>query len=257
MSQLSAQRASGGYGVAEVVHEVDLRVEGGRCIAVLGPNGAGKSTLLRLLAGILPLTGGEILLEGRPLATWRRRQLARRLTLVPQAVAFTFPLTVEEVVNQGRAPHLGPWRPPTAADRRAVHRALREVGLEGKAQVSVHRLSGGERQRVVLARALAVESNLLLLDEPASALDLHHQVALAGALRRRLQAGVGVVLVAHDVNLALALAEEVVVLANGRVAARGRPADVLAPDLFAGVFGVEAEFLARADGSPVMVPKFS
>lgn len=255
MKLLAARDASGGYGGAPAVESVSLDAETGRCLAVLGPNGAGKSTLLRLLAGILPLSTGTIRLDGRPLHQWRRREAAKLVTLVPQSVSFTFPLSVVEVVSQGRAPHLGPWRPPAAADHAAVRRALETVGLEGKTNVSVHHLSGGEKQRVILARALAAEPRLLLLDEPAAALDLHHQAELAGAVRQRLDAGVGVVVVAHDLNLALALADEVVVLQRGRVVARGEPHAVVSPDLLQRVFNVEAEFITRTDGSTAVLPR--
>lgn len=255
MSLLLARGATGGYGEAPVVEDIHAEVEAGRCLAVLGPNGAGKSTLLRLLAGILPLSAGEILVAGRPIRGWRRRELACFVTLVPQSVAFTFPLSVGEIVGQGRAPHLGPWRPPAAVDQAAVRRALKVVGLEDKEEISVHRLSGGERQRVVLARALAVEPRLLLLDEPANALDLHHQVELARIVRLRLQAGVGVVIVAHDLNLALTLADQVLVLQRGRVVARGAPEEVVSPELLRRVFAVEGEFFSRNDGSRAVLPR--
>lgn len=254
MSLLAARGATGGYGRATVVADVHLDAEAGRCLAVLGPNGAGKSTLLRLLAGILPLSAGTVLLEDRPLHRWGRREAARVVTLVPQSVQLTFPLPVEEVVAQGRAPHLGPWRPPAAADRAAVRRALESVGLQDKASVSVQHLSGGEKQRVILARALAAEPRLLLLDEPAAALDLHHQTELANAVRQRLQAGVAVVFVAHDLNLALALADEVVVLHRGLVVARGDARTVVSKELLRQVFEVDAEFIARPDGSPAVLP---
>lgn len=255
MSLLAARGATAGYGRTPAVAGVQLDVEAGRCVAVLGPNGAGKSTLLRALAGILPLSSGTILLEGRPLHQWHRREAAQRVTLVPQSVQFTFPLAVREVVAQGRAPHLGPWRPAAAADHAAVRCALEEVGLVDKADRSVQHLSGGERQRVLLARALATEPRVLLLDEPANALDLRHQVELTNAVRRRLDAGVAVVFVAHDLNLALALADEVVVLRRGLVVAHGHPWQVVSPDLLRHTFEVEAEFLTRADGTPAVLPR--
>lgn len=254
MTLLAAREATGGYRGAFSVREISLEADAGRCLAVIGPNGAGKSTLLRVLAGILPISAGTVLLAGRPLERWRRREVARQVTLVPQSVSFAFPLPVQEVVAQGRAPHLGPWRPPTASDHAAVQRAMAAVGLEEKARVSVFHLSGGERQRVVLARALAAEPRILLLDEPASSLDLLHQKTLADAVRQRLEAGVGVVVVAHDLNLALALADEVLVLQRGRVVARGKPPAVISPELLREVFGVEAEFIPRPDGSRAVLP---
>ncbi len=257
MSLLAARAATAGYGRVPAVVDVSLDVEAGRCLAVLGPNGAGKSTLLRALAGVLPLSAGTILLDGRPLAQWRRRDAAKRVTLVPQSVQLTFPVPVKELVAQGRAPHLGPWRPAAAADHAAVRRALEAVGLAAKAEVSVQQLSGGERQRVILARALATEPRVLLLDEPAAALDLHHQAELANAVRQRLRTGVAVVFVAHDLNLALALADEVLVLQRGALVAHGNPQQVLTQDLLRRVFDVEVEFLSRADGSKAVLPRLA
>ena len=252
---LRASGLSGGYGSANVVHAVDLAVGEGECVAVLGPNGAGKSTLLRLLAGILPASAGCVELRGKPLAGWRRREVARVVGFVPQGVSFAFPVTVAEVVEQGRAPHLGPWRPPSPRDHAAVSEALARVGLGDRSAAGVQRLSGGERQLVLLARALASKPKLLLLDEPTAALDVRHQLEFAEILDQLVCEGVGAVLVAHDWNFALRLAHRLVVLDRGRVRAAGPPADVLRPDLFRTVFGVEVEFIRRDDGPPTVLPR--
>jgi iron complex transport system ATP-binding protein len=252
---LRARGLDGGYGGRTVVRGIDLEVTGGRCIALLGPNGAGKTTLVRLLAGVLPAERGVVEVLGRPLQAWRRREVAREVALVPQQVHFTFPLTVREVIEQGRAPHLGPWRPPGPDDHAAVAEAIARLDLAGLADAPVQRLSGGERQRVVLARALATRARVLLLDEPAAALDLRHQLDLAAMIARLRGDGVGVVMVVHDWNLALQLADELVVLQAGRVVAAGRPEETLRPELFAAVFGVEVEILRGRDGRPVVVPR--
>ncbi len=251
---LRAVGLRGGYGRREVVAGVGLDIVPGRCVAVLGPNGTGKSTLVRLLGGILPASGGRVELLGRPLAAWRRRHVARHVALVPQLVEFAFPLTVREVVEQGRAPHLGPWRPPSAEDDEAVHLALRRVGLEKLEGTSVQRLSGGERQLVLLARALATRPRVLLLDEPAAALDVRHQLELVAIVRSLLAEGVGALVVLHDWNLALRVADDLVVLRDGRVHARGTPAEVVSPDLFREVFQVEVEVLPGRAGVPFVVP---
>ncbi|MFH1176541.1 MAG: ABC transporter ATP-binding protein [Acidobacteriota bacterium] len=254
MRLLVGHGVRGGYAGKEVVRGVDLLLEGGRCLALVGPNGAGKSTLLRLLAGILPLQAGTVELLGRPLSSWRRRELATNLGLVPQSVALTFPLTVRELVEQGRAPHLGPWRPPGAHDNAAVMAALDRVGLRNRIGEPVQQLSGGERQRALLARALASEPRVLLLDEPATALDVGHQLALVATLRSLLADGVGVLLVLHDWNLALRIANELLVLHHGVLHAAGPPDDILHPQLFADVFGVSVELLSTSSGRPVVVP---
>jgi iron complex transport system ATP-binding protein len=252
MMLLRATGLSGGYGAREVVRGVDLAVAEGECVAVLGPNGAGKSTLLRMLAGILAPTAGQVELRGRALASWRRREVAREVGFVPQIVNFAFPVTAGEVVQQGRAPHLGAWRPPTPHDHAAVAAALARVGLSDRTSAAVQRLSGGERQLVLLARALASEPRLLLLDEPTGALDVRHQLEIAGILRELIAEGVGAVLVAHDWNFALRLAHRLVVIHEGRVWASGTPEEVLRPELFHDVFGVHADLIPRADGVPLI-----
>jgi ABC-type cobalamin/Fe3+-siderophores transport system ATPase subunit len=253
VSLLRATGLGGGYRERLVVSGVDLEIGEGRCTAVLGPNGSGKSTLLRLLAGVLPARMGQVELLGRPLASWRRREIAQRIGYVPQWVDFSFPLSVEEVVEQGRAPHLGPWRPASPRDRAAVRRALDRMGLGDRASTAVRQLSGGERQRVLLARALASEPRLLLLDEPATALDVRHQLELVDTVRGLLDEGVGTVLVVHDWNLALRLADHMLVLCDGRPVATGRPADIVTPGLFRAVFGVEVELLSRGGTGPDIV----
>ncbi len=250
---LAARAVAGGYGGTDVVRGVDLAVGEGERLAVLGPNGAGKSTLLRLLAGVLPPTGGSVELCGTPLVGWRRREAARVVAFVPQSVTFAFPLTVAEVVQQGRAPHLGAWRPAGPHDHAAVARAIARVGLAGREAAPVQRLSGGERQLVLLARALAAEPRLLLLDEPATALDVRRQLDLADILARLADEGVGVVLVVHDWNFALRIADRLAIVHDGRVAASGAPGDVLRPELFRAAFGVEIELVPRADGPPLVV----
>jgi len=247
----------GGYGGRAVVRGVDLEVTSGRCVALLGPNGAGKTTLVRLLAGVLPAERGTVELLGRPLAAWRRREVAREVALVPQQVHFAFPLTVREVIEQGRAPHLGPWRPPGPEDHAAVAEAIARLDLAGLADAPVQRLSGGERQRVVLARALATRARVLLLDEPAAALDLRHQLDLVAIVARLRGDGVGVAVVVHDWNLALELADELIVLQAGRVVAAGRPEETIRPELFTAVFGVEVEILRGRNGRPVVVPRMA
>jgi len=254
MSVLAATALSGGYGGRDIVTGVSTVASSGRCLAVLGPNGAGKSTLLRLLAGVLPASAGSVELLGKPLAAWRRREVARVVGLVPQIVSITFPLTVGELVEQGRAPHLGPWRPFTAADRAAVERALERVDLAGRAATPLHCLSGGERQRAVLARTLASEPRVLLLDEPAAALDVAHQLDLVAVLTQLLAEGVAVVLVVHDWNLALRVAHEIVVLRHGRVHAAGSPAQILAGPVLPDVFDVEVDIVHDREGTPVVVP---
>lgn len=252
---LRGRGLGGGYGDSDVLHGVDVALEPGRALALVGPNGTGKSTLVRMLAGILPARTGTVELLNRPLARWRRREIARRVALVPQLVEFAFPLSVAEVVEQGRAPHIGPWRPPAHSDHEAVERALLRVGLADRRNTSVQRLSGGERQLVLLARALATEPAVLLLDEPAAGLDVRHQLDLVDIVRGLLSDGAAVLLVLHDWNLALRIADQALVLHDGRVAACGPPATIFTNDLFRTVFGVEVDTADGPDGTPIVLAR--
>lgn len=254
MTVLTAQHLAGGYGPREVVHDTTLAVPAGSCLAILGPNGAGKSTLLRLLAGILEPRRGTVTLKGTPLARRTRREIARIIGFVPQSVSFAFPLTVEEIVLQARAPHLGPWRPPGRRDHDLAHQALMQVGLGGKEREPVTRLSGGERQRVLLARALAGQPEVLLLDEPAASLDVLHQLALLETLTRSMASGCGVVLVAHDWNLALRAAGTVLVMDSGRAVAHGDPHELPLAEILERVFQVKVAEVPGPDGCPVFLP---
>ena len=257
MTLLRAVALSGGYGREDIVHAVDFEVGAGTCVALMGPNGAGKSTLLRLLAGILPARAGLVELDGTPLPAWRRREVARTIGFVPQLVNLAFPVTVHELVEQGRAPHLGPWRPPSRRDHELVDGAIARVGLAARRDASVASLSGGERQRALLARALASEPKLLMLDEPAAALDIRHQLDLVEIVHGLARSGVGIVLVAHDWQLALRVADRLVIIHEGRIRAAGTAPEILNAPLFREVFGVDVGFLAGPDGLPVVVPRLT
>jgi iron complex transport system ATP-binding protein len=192
--------------------------------AIVGPNGAGKSTLLRVFAGLQSPEAGEVLIDGKRLADWPVRERARRIAWLGQQGRATGDLTAREIVLLGRLPHLGLVSSPSAADEAAVDRAMEEAECAAWRDRRPHQLSGGERQRVLLARALAVEAPLLLLDEPTTHLDPPHQAALARLLRRRTAAGTTVVSVLHDLSLAL-VADRVVVMDKGRVRAEGATDD--------------------------------
>jgi iron complex transport system ATP-binding protein len=179
--------------------------------------------------------------------------VARLVGFVPQSVSLSFPLSVGEMVMQGRAPHLGPWRPPGPEDHEAVEEALSELGLQPLRHRPVHTMSGGERQLVLLARALAGQPHMLLMDEPATGLDVRHQLALIDTVRRLVNRGVGAALVLHDWNLATRLADRALVLERGLIAGQGSPEEVLAPSLLARVFGVSVDKVPSQAGA-VLVP---
>ncbi|CAN5918842.1 ABC transporter ATP-binding protein [soil metagenome] len=203
----------------QAVRDVTLSLQPG-WTAIVGPNGAGKSTLLRALAGLQPVDSGAVWLAGRPLADWSDRERAQRLAWLAQQGEATGELTVREVVHLGRLPQLGLFGAATAADEAIVQQAMAETECAAWQQRRLHQLSGGERQRVLLARAIAAQAPLLLLDEPTTHLDPPHQVALVRLLQRQARAGVAVVSVLHDLPLAL-MADRLVVMQAGRVCAQG------------------------------------
>ena len=233
----------------EVLRGVDLSLGRGELLALVGTNGSGKTTLLRLMTGVLKVDAGEVSFDGRPLPDWRRVALARRVAVLPQQLDLPVGFRVAELVEMGRAPHARRLFASTEADERAVVRALADADAGDLANRFGDELSGGERQRVLVAMALAQEPDLLLLDEPTLHLDLAHQVALLGAIRRlRDQRGLTVLAVLHDLNLAAAFAPRVAVLDEGRVVADGPPGEVLSPDLVRRVFGVAVDDARTPDG---------
>ncbi|HEY2925397.1 ABC transporter ATP-binding protein [Piscinibacter sp.] len=222
-------------GGVPVLHDVALDLRPG-WTAIVGPNGAGKSTLLRALAGLQPLLTGTVWLDDRPLAQWSPRERACRVAWLAQQGETGGELTVHEVVHLGRLPHLGLFAEPGAQDEAQVQQAMADTECAAWQQRRLHELSGGERQRVLLARALAVNAPLLLLDEPATHLDPPHQVALVRLLQRRARSGTAVVSVLHDLPLALQ-ADRLVVMGAGRVRAQGARDDPALHAALIAVFG--------------------
>ncbi|PYN97480.1 MAG: heme ABC transporter ATP-binding protein [Candidatus Rokuibacteriota bacterium] len=208
--------------------DLALTVETGEILGVIGPNSAGKTTLIRLLTKVIAPLGGEILLDGTSLARWSRWELARHVAVVPQDTPAALPFTVEQLVLMGRYPH-GPHRFfETPADQAAARRAMAETSVVELARVPVRNLSGGERQRVMIARALAQEPRLLILDEPTAHLDLRYQAECVGLLRRiNRERRTTVVLVSHDLNLVAEVSDRLLLLAEGRRVSLGAAADVL------------------------------
>ena len=219
-ARLAAERVSFAFRDAVVLADVDVALGAGELVAVLGPNGSGKSTLLRVLAGLARPSTGEVRLDGRPLGALGRRAVARRLALVPQDPRVDYPFTALEVTLMGRAPHQRGLGLPSARDLAVAEDALARVDAGGLAGRLIDHLSGGERQRVFLARALAQEPDVLLLDEPTTHLDVRHQLETHALLRHLCrERGLACVTVVHDLNLAMTYCDRVVVLAGGRVAA--------------------------------------
>jgi iron complex transport system ATP-binding protein len=244
------------FGRAQVLAGVELELRPGRLVVVAGPNGAGKTTLLRVLAGTLRPDAGEVLLQGVTLANLSRKEVARRLAVVPQESHVPFPFRVREMVALGRAPFLGPFGREAPSDLALTEQALAELDLQALADRAYPSLSGGEKQRVLLARALAQSVSTWLLDEPTAHMDLGHRLHCWEWLRAWLAAAPerGCLLVTHDLVLAARFADELVLLERGRVAAHGAPADVLTPDRIASVYGVEARVGKDEDGRLMLSP---
>ena len=206
-----------------VVDDVDLDVGEGEWVAVIGPNGAGKTTLLRAVAGLVPFSG-SIVLDGRQAGELRRSEISRLLAVVPQEPSTPPWMTVGEYVLMGRTPHLGPLAREGARDREAAARALERLDLVGYETRRLGTLSGGEKQRVVVARALAQEARIVLLDEPTAALDIgHQQQALELLDLLRAESGLTLVAAMHDLTLAAQYADRMVLLDAGRIVAEGAP----------------------------------
>jgi len=224
---LEARDLTVAYAARHVLTGVDLDLSPGSIVGLLGPNGAGKSTLVRALSGVLRRFSGTIRVAGDDLGALSRREVARRIAVVPQEPRFEFPFTALEVVVMGRHPHLAGLAFESAADIALARRALERCGAAHLAGRPIDQLSSGERQRVVFARALAQQAPILLLDEPASFLDLRFQVELFDRLRELAEEGTGIVAVLHDLNLAAEYCDRIVLLQAGRVVAAGPTADVL------------------------------
>jgi len=238
-------------GGAEVLRGADLAVGGGEVVALVGPNGAGKSSLLGVLAGDLEPDRGVVLLDGRPLAEHRPRELARQRAVLLQRQGLAFGFRVEEVVRMGRAP----WyrTPAEDDDERAVTDAMGRAEVAPLALRLYPTLSGGEQARVSFARVLAQAAPVLLLDEPTAALDIRHQEVLLGIARAVAAEGAGVVVVLHDLSLAAAYADRLCVLSQGEVVADGPPRAVLTDELLSQVYEHPVR-VADVDGALVVVP---
>lgn len=228
------------YGPKRVIDDLSLTLEAGHFYGIIGPNGSGKSTLIDLLAGHLCPDRGRLQLEGRSLAYYSRKQLARRVALVPQDFRINFPYTCTEIVMMGRYPHIPRFGRPGEQDRRAVATVLKQTALDDMAHRPVDRLSGGERQRVVFARCLAQSTPVLLLDEATASLDMHHAIGLLNLAAERVSQGALVVAVMQDINLAAMYCDRLVCLRHGGIFASGALEEILTAEMLQAVFQVEA-----------------
>lgn len=224
--------------------------------AIIGPNGAGKSTLLKIAAGLLKPTVGGVFLHKNAIFSLKRREIARKLGYLPQECPALFDYTVAQLAALGRHAHGGTLDLPHAGDRAAVERALATVGLENMKNRPISQLSGGERRRAWLAAALAQEPGILLLDEPTQALDLHQTSVMMSVLAEKAAAGLRVVAVLHDLNLAALFCNRLILLQNGKIVADGAPADILTRDSLVPVYGDKLDIFWRETSEiPIILAK--
>ncbi|GAA0480255.1 ABC transporter [Actinoplanes capillaceus] len=256
MTRLRAQGLTLGYDDRAVVSGLDVDILDGRVTAIVGANACGKSTLLRGLARLLRPRAGAVHLDGTPMSGMSTVEVAKVLGLLPQSPVAPDGVTVADLVSRGRYPHQGWFRRWTGDDHDAVARALDATGTADLANRPLHQLSGGQRQRVWVAMALAQDTDLLLLDEPTTFLDINHQVELLrllGTLNR--ESGKTIVAVLHDLNLASRFCDHIIAMADGRIVAEGAPAEVITAELVAKVFGLACVIVTDpVAGTPIVVP---
>lgn len=252
--ELIVQDLGVSLGTRPVLHGIDARFRPGRLTAILGPNGSGKSTLVRTLAGLLDADAGQVRLGNRLIGRIAARERARRIGYLPQDPVVHWNLSVRELVALGRHPHRAPFAGPSQDDAMAIAAAMAATETARFADRGVHSLSGGERARALLARVLAGEPDWLLADEPLASLDPVHQLALLDQLRGLAAAGMGVVIVLHDLLQAARAADDVLLLKDGRVVAHGPAREALAHQPLREAFGVEVMMVADEAGRLLPVP---
>jgi iron complex transport system ATP-binding protein len=246
------------YGGEKVLNDVSFHVDAGERVAVIGPNGAGKSTLLKLIAHALDGAVGDILVFGKNISVYRRRDLSARVAYAPQEIEGVFPFTVKEFVMMGRYPHLSPFSSITKRDRDAAHEAMSLAGVQEFAGRALDSLSGGERRRVILCAALCQEADVLLLDEPGAFLDPKAQDDTRAIVSRvSRERGSAVIFVTHDVNIAAMDSQRTLALRGGETVFNGASAELMDSAVLRRVYGKDFSFAERHDtGGPVVVPTF-
>lgn len=255
-ARLEARDLSLGYDGTPVVERLSLAVPDGRVTTVIGPNGCGKSTLLRGMARLLRPLGGAVTLDGEPLARLSTRRIAQRLAVLPQTPTAPEGLTVADLVSRGRHPRQRWYQQFSHTDEHAVQRALEATGVAELADVPVDELSGGQRQRAWISMTLVQDTDIVLLDEPTTYLDLAHQVEIL-ELVHRLHRDLGrtVVMVLHDISLAARFSDHMVAMDAGRIVAQGPPEEIVTAELLAEVFGLQAQIVPEpVTGRPHVIP---
>jgi len=237
--KLEAKQLDFGYPGHRVGSGVSLALEAGEVLCLLGPNGSGKTTLFKTLLGLLPAQGGEVAMDGVDLKARARDEVARLVSYVPQAHAAFFPFTVREVVLMGRTAHLGMFSSPSRSDREIAQAAIERMKLGALADSIYTRISGGERQLTLVARALAQDARIVVMDEPTANLDFGNQVRVLEHIRSLARSGIGVLLSTHDPDQAFLCASRVAMLHEGRLARLGAPDEVITSESLKQIYGVD------------------
>lgn len=253
---LSIEGISVRYGGPDILHALDLNVPAGKTTVIVGANACGKSTLLRAMSRLVTPHHGQVLLDGKAIHRMASRELARTLGLLPQSPLAPEGITVADLVGRGRTPHQGMFSRWTREDDKAVEHALEVTGTTALAERAIDELSGGQRQRVWIAMALAQQTDILLLDEPITFLDIRHQIEVLDLLAELNHVqGTMVVMVLHDLNLAARYADNLVAMVDGRIHAAGSVEQVLTRDTIRAVFGVDSRIVSDPiSGRPLMLP---
>ncbi len=252
--KLEIKGISFSYGSHPALRDVSFKVEKGEVVSLVGPNGSGKTTLLKCINKILKPKGGVIFLKGDDIKRMDLGRLARFIGYVPQGASYAFPLTVFDTVLLGRKPHIS-WR-VSGRDKEIVTEIILSMGLEGLALRQFNELSGGERQKVLIARALAQEPEVLLLDEPTSNLDLRHQLEVMELIRSLVrERGIAAIIAIHDLNLASRFSDRMILMKKGEVFAIGKPEEILTPENIKEVYGIKALVINNPGLSkPYLIP---
>lgn len=255
-SRLSAKEIGVTFPRKTALKELSIEIEQSKLTMIIGPNGSGKSTLLRSLGRLQPLNTGKVTLDGKDIKRHKTRLVARELAVLPQGLTPPEGITVQDLVGRGRLPHQSPLQNWSAQDSLIVQKALERTGLSDLSSARVTNLSGGQQQRVWIAMILAQDTDILLLDEPTTFLDLSHQIELLRLVRSLcVESGHTVVVVLHDINLAARFADRIVALKNGRIEADGAPADVITAETIARVFELDCRVITDpVHSSPIVIP---
>lgn len=254
-SRLGARGVSSGYGARTILKDLDLDVPGGVVTTIIGPNGCGKSTLLRTLARLIKPSGGTVVLDGRDIKRYKTREVATKMGLLPQSPMAPEGLTVADLVARGRHPHQTWIRQWSSDDAEVVDAALTRTGIRDLADRPVDSLSGGQRQRVWISMTLAQGTELLLLDEPTTYLDLSHALEVLDLVDDLHESGRTVVMVLHDLNLAIRYSDHLVAMREGEVVAQGPPTEVITEELLFEVFGLRSRVISDpVSDRPLIVP---